>query len=149
MDPCSIASGNAIMKSFSPPLHSQLPNGFRCAILSIMMMVLALSPKLGFGMAKSLAAPKLSLILDHPEGLPPSLFPFHSYGTDSGLGNLAVRRIAQDSIGFLWVGTEDGLYRYDGDKFSRFDLNSGLPSTWINDILATPEGDCGCVLPRD
>jgi diguanylate cyclase (GGDEF)-like protein len=91
---------------------------------------------------------QLPLILDRPSGLPRSLFPFHSYGTHSGLGNLAVRRIVQDSIGFLWVGTEDGLYRYDGNKFAGFGLQNGLPSTWINDILATPEGDLWVCTPQ-
>jgi diguanylate cyclase (GGDEF)-like protein len=99
-------------------------------------------------MTDSVAAQQLSLILDQPAGLPPSLFPFHSYGTNSGLGNLAVRRITQDSIGFLWVGTEDGLYRYDGDRFFRFDLANGLPSTWINDIVATPEGNLWACTPQ-
>jgi diguanylate cyclase (GGDEF)-like protein len=85
-------------------------------------------------------ASALPLILDRPDGLPRSLFPFLSYGTDSGLGNLAVRRMAQDTIGFLWVGTEDGLYRFDGDRFTRFDSSNGLPSTWITDLISTPEG---------
>jgi len=91
---------------------------------------------------------KLPLMLDRPAGLPRSLFPFHSYGADSGLGNLAARRIVQDKVGFLWVGTEDGLYRYDGDRFTRFDSSNGLPSTWITDLLATPEGNLWVCTPR-
>jgi hypothetical protein len=80
------------------------------------------------------------LLLDRPADLPPARFPFRSYGAELGLANLAVRRIAQDTTGFLWIGTEDGLYRYDGDRFARFDLRNGLPSTWIIDIFANPEG---------
>lgn len=79
-------------------------------------------------------------ILNRPANLPRSLFPFRSYSADSGLGNLAIRRIVQDSTGFLWVGTEDGLYRYNGDRFTRFDYDNGLPSTWITDLLAIPKG---------
>ncbi len=90
--------------------------------------------------AREGAAALKPLLLERPADLPPSRFPFRSYGAELGLSNLAVRRIAQDTTGFLWVGTEDGLYRYDGNRFARFDLHSGLPSTWINDILATPEG---------
>jgi diguanylate cyclase (GGDEF)-like protein len=87
-------------------------------------------------------------MLDRPLGIPNSRFPFHSYGSDSGLGNLAVRRIAQDSVGLLWIGTEDGLYRYDGDRFTRYDSGAGLPSTWINDLLATPDGDLWVCTPQ-
>jgi diguanylate cyclase (GGDEF)-like protein len=91
---------------------------------------------------------RLPLILDRPIGLPRALFPFRSYGTDSGLGNLAARRIVQDSTGFLWVGTEDGLYRYDGDRFTRFDSSNGLPSTWVTDLLATPDDNLWVCTPK-
>ncbi|MGD8574388.1 MAG: ATP-binding protein [Gammaproteobacteria bacterium] len=33
---------------------------------------------------------------------------------DNGLPSSTVFQIQQDSMGFLWVGTETGLYRYDG-----------------------------------
>jgi len=35
----------------------------------------------------------------------------------TGLGNLNVICIAQDRTGYLWVGTENGLYRFDGREF--------------------------------
>ncbi len=88
----------------------------------------------------ALVSADLPPILNRPADLPRSFFPFRSYGADSGLENLAIRRIVQDADGFLWVGTEDGLYRYNGERFTRFDFNSGLPSTWITDLLAVPSG---------
>lgn len=91
---------------------------------------------------------KLPLILDRPAGLPQPMLPFRSYGADMGLGNFAVRRIVQDTVGFLWAGTEDGLYRYDGDRFTRFDSSKGLPSTWITDLLATPDGGLWVCTPQ-
>lgn len=136
----SIALCNAARKSVPSCARTEPLAGFRGAALAIATLMLTSIAASGFFAADVSAAHKLPLILDRPEGLPPSLFPFHSYGTNSGLGNLAVRRIAQDSVGFLWVGTEDGLYRYDGDRFTRFGLNAGLPSTWINDILPGPDG---------
>jgi diguanylate cyclase (GGDEF)-like protein len=142
VDLCRIASGNASTQPLSPGLHPKSPGGFQYAIILLVTLLFCI------GTTQPVAAQQLSLILDQPAGLPPSLFPFHSYGTDSGLGNLAVRRITQDSIGFLWVGTEDGLYRYDGDRFFRFDLTNGLPSTWINDIAATPEGNLWACTPQ-
>jgi diguanylate cyclase (GGDEF)-like protein len=100
------------------------------------------------GTGESFRSTKLPLILDRSIGLPRSLFPFRSYGADSGLGNLAIRRIVQDSAGFIWVGTEDGLYRYDGDRFARNDSTKGLPSTWITDLLATPDGNLWTCTPQ-
>lgn len=44
-------------------------------------------------------------------GPQPGVFAFRSYGMEARLGNLSVYAIAQDADGFLWVGTEDGLYR--------------------------------------
>lgn len=44
---------------------------------------------------------------------------------DAGLSQLAVNAIAQDATGFLWIGTEDGLDRFDGYSFQH---ESGDPS---------------------
>src|SRR5689334_17527402 len=49
-------------------------------------------------------------------------FGFRTYGAAQGLRNLAIERMAQDSVGFLWVATQDGLYRWDGGRFTRFGL---------------------------
>ncbi len=124
-------------------------NIFKCLLLfGFVLLPVSSSLLNASGTGKSLLASKLPLILDRPSELPRSLFPFRSYGTDSGLGNLAVRRIVQDTVGFLWVGTDDGLYRYDGDRFKRFDSSNGLPSTWITDLLATPEGNLWTCTPQ-
>ena len=61
--------------------------------------------------------------------LPSGIRPFRTYGTEAGLGNLAAMRLAQDAAGFLWVATQDGVYRYDGNRFTRFGLDEGLPSS--------------------
>ena len=39
---------------------------------------------------------------------------------NDGLGDLNLNCIAQDKSGYLWVGTENGLYRYDGSSFRQF-----------------------------
>jgi len=72
--------------------------------------------------------------------LPPGIRPFRTYGTESGLGNLAAMRLAQDRAGFLWVATQDGIYRYDGNRFTRFGLDEGLPSSYVSNVQAAPDG---------
>ena len=53
------------------------------------------------------------------------------YGQADGLTNLSATALAQDSTGFLWVGTQNGLFRYDGSRFDGFDVAQGLPSSQI------------------
>ena len=41
------------------------------------------------------------------------------FGQADGLGNLALNALQQDSQGFLWIGTDNGLCRYDGARIDR------------------------------
>ncbi|MDQ3005012.1 MAG: hypothetical protein M3R47_06465, partial [Chloroflexota bacterium] len=45
---------------------------------------------------------------------------FEHISIEQGLSQSSVRVIFQDSRGFLWFGTEDGLNRYDGYTFNTF-----------------------------
>jgi diguanylate cyclase (GGDEF)-like protein len=58
----------------------------------------------------------------------------------TGLGNLNVNAIAQDRSGYLWVGTENGLYRYDGREFRQFGTSEGLRGHTIQSLYAVPNG---------
>ncbi|MDE3199444.1 MAG: diguanylate cyclase [Acidobacteriota bacterium] len=57
-----------------------------------------------------------------------------------GLGNLNVSSIVQDHVGYLWVGTENGLYRYDGNEFKRYGANTGLPERTIESLYIGMDG---------
>ena len=50
---------------------------------------------------------------------------FQVFGRESGLANLEVECLYQDHIGFLWVGTQNGLYRYEGGVFTHFGKDEG------------------------
>jgi diguanylate cyclase (GGDEF)-like protein len=67
-------------------------------------------------------------------------YSFRSFGTAEGLSNLAVRRIYQDHVGFLWVSTENGIYRYDGDRFEAFGPAQGIPSSSGATFGDAPDG---------
>jgi len=49
--------------------------------------------------------------------------------------------IAQTPDGYLWLGTDEGIARYDGYEFVIFnDVNSDLPSNSVTTLAATPDG---------
>jgi diguanylate cyclase (GGDEF)-like protein len=63
---------------------------------------------------------------------------FQRVGEEVGLGTLTVTSLAQDQQGFMWLGTQTGLIRYDGHQARRFSVKDGLPSTIIDQVLITP-----------
>src|SRR5258708_36839830 len=67
---------------------------------------------------------------------------FHSSWTAKDGLTGAVQTLAQTPDGFLWLGTTDGLLRFDGVSFERYKPEVGsLPSTIVKTLLATPNGD--------
>lgn len=65
---------------------------------------------------------------------------FHEYGSTDGLSNLNVKCLLQDHFGYLWVGTDNGLFRYDGSAFRGYGHAEGLPSTEILSLAESPAG---------
>lgn len=45
--------------------------------------------------------------------------------TEDGIANNTVRYLMQDSKGYIWMGTQDGLSRYDGNSFVTFRPEAG------------------------
>ncbi len=64
---------------------------------------------------------------------------------NEGISNSRITTIFQDSRGFLWVGTQDGLNRYDGYEFREYKhdpLDSAtISGNFIQSIIETPNGD--------
>ena len=54
---------------------------------------------------------------------------FEHLTIEDGLPQNTVFRVLQDSRGFLWVGTENGLCRYDGYSFKPYQYDPGDPSS--------------------
>jgi signal transduction histidine kinase/ligand-binding sensor domain-containing protein/ActR/RegA family two-component response regulator len=77
-------------------------------------------------------------------GLPVQLagqrYNFKFYGEEEGLQNLAVQVVLQDRAGFLWVGTQNGLFRYDGSRFTSFGRADGLPAGRIDSLHEAVDG---------
>jgi ligand-binding sensor domain-containing protein len=61
---------------------------------------------------------------------------------ENGLPQNTVQALAQTKDGFLWLGTESGLVRFDGVEFQTYDRNSApaLPGSDIRCLLVAPDG---------
>jgi diguanylate cyclase (GGDEF)-like protein len=62
------------------------------------------------------------------------------FDQSNGLGNLSITAIAQQRDGHLWVGTENGLFRYDGSEFVEFNRASGLNDPVVFSLLIDSTG---------
>jgi ligand-binding sensor domain-containing protein/signal transduction histidine kinase len=62
--------------------------------------------------------------------------------TENGLPQNTVHAIAQTRDGYIWIGTEEGLARFDGVKFTVFDKQNTpeLKSNYIRSLLADRQG---------
>ncbi|WP_175402772.1 two-component regulator propeller domain-containing protein [Mangrovivirga cuniculi] len=49
---------------------------------------------------------------------------FENMGMERGLSNMNTSCIIQDSLGYIWVGTDDGLNKFDGYEFTTFTYGS-------------------------
>ncbi len=60
---------------------------------------------------------------------------FHHYGSQDGLINPNIFSIAQDSLGYLWLGTDKGMSRFDGSKFLNFNSDSLIRQRTVTNFL--------------
>lgn len=59
---------------------------------------------------------------------------------ENGLPNNTVQSIAQTQDGYLWVGTREGLVRFDGEQFEMLRLTPQTTEPTINCLLASRDG---------
>nr|WP_314857801.1 two-component regulator propeller domain-containing protein [uncultured Undibacterium sp.] len=69
---------------------------------------------------------------------------FHRLSIQNGLPQYSATAIAQDGDGFIWVGTQGGLARWDGYRFRNYlpvqnDAHS-LPDNYVMSLYTDPRG---------
>lgn len=97
----------------SVPLLSGAPNGRSAAFLALFFAIAIVR----------ISALSGDLILQH-------------YDISDGLPQNAVTAIAQDQLGFIWMGTQDGVARFDGDTFRVFTPDAGTVLN-VTDLAVT------------
>ena len=61
------------------------------------------------------------------------------YTIEDGLPSNDIRRVYQDTEGFIWIATMNGLSRYDGHNFTNYGTDEGIFSM-VNDIYELEKG---------
>ncbi|MEO6688921.1 MAG: ATP-binding protein [Dokdonella sp.] len=99
-------------------------------------------------MRRLLAMPLLAWLIGAHAAPPPAPPQFVSLGVADGLPSSAVYKTVQDRDGFVWIGTQDGLARYDGIGFRTFRHDASEPgsltSNDISAVLIDREGRLWC-----
>lgn len=67
-------------------------------------------------------------------------YSYTHYGITDGLAGATAYCMTQDVDGFLWIGTETGVSRFDGTHFKTFTVADGLPDAEILQIFADSKG---------
>ena len=71
----------------------------------------------------------------------PTQFHFRHYNIENGISANNISALLQDQKGFIWIGTDNGLSRFDGNQFTFYQksnpLYSGLHANSINTICET------------
>ena len=76
----------------------------------------------------------LALLINHCYGQNASL-KFQHVGTSEGLSQINVNCILQDSRGFMWIATRNGLNRYDGYNFINYRYDAKDSTTLSNNMV--------------
>jgi ligand-binding sensor domain-containing protein/signal transduction histidine kinase len=65
---------------------------------------------------------------------------FRSFSAKDGLRNDFVRTVYQDSKGLIWIGTDDGLFRFAGERIERIDDGNSVPLVAVHAIREDSQG---------
>ena len=72
-------------------------------------------------------------------------FIFETYSVKEGLSQSSSRVIYQDKLGYIWVGTQSGINRFDGYEFKQYnhDIKNSLSRAngWIQEIREDAQGN--------
>ena len=62
-------------------------------------------------------------------------FIFRKISPQEGFTYANIKTIAEDANGFIWFGTEHGLYRYNGRGVQKFIHQNGNPNTILGENI--------------
>ena len=72
----------------------------------------------------------------------------YSIAMDEGLPSYETYKVLQDQMGYIWIATDNGLSRYDGQKITSFNIDHGLPANCVYHIFLQPDTSIVGISPR-
>lgn len=105
------------------------------AVVLMALLTLALS---GVGVPVAHAVVPSETMLN----VPMHRWSWHTWSTEAGLPQISGKALAIDHEGLVWIGTENGLARFDGFRFDVFTPGTTpeLAASWITRLLVDREG---------
>lgn len=64
---------------------------------------------------------------------------YQLYGFKEGLPQIQMTALFQDSRGYIWAGTNNGIARFNGDRFFPFTAKNGFPFSYVNSFYEDKE----------
>jgi ligand-binding sensor domain-containing protein/signal transduction histidine kinase len=103
----------------------RLANRLAPFVLGLLCLVASLQPALALDPAKAITQ-----------------YVHTVWRSDDGLPHTSVMKILETKDGYLWVGTQNGLGRFDGVRFTVFDHGNtpSLHDNWISDLVEDRNG---------
>ncbi|MBA7591853.1 hypothetical protein ES708_34022 [subsurface metagenome] len=73
----------------------------------------------------------LAILLWFSAPVYPQVYRVIEFGVEQGIPQPYIYTISQDNNGYLWIGTGNGLSRFDGSSFETFTTNDSLAGDFI------------------
>lgn len=67
----------------------------------------------------------------------PVQFHFRHYNIENGISANNISALLQDQKGYIWIGTENGLSRFDGNQFTFYQKTNPLYSSFLANSIST------------
>jgi diguanylate cyclase (GGDEF)-like protein len=68
-------------------------------------------------------------------------YPVIIYQNSDGLPQNRINSLIQDRLGYIYVGTQSGIGKFDGNRFEVINKKDGLPYNYINDFAMDSDGN--------
>ena len=72
----------------------------------------------------------LFIFLFQINSTPPTKFQVRHYNIENGISSNGITSLLQDSQNYIWIGTDNGLNRFDGKQFKYYAINNEIKSIY-------------------